>query len=197
MIKKTSLILALLMMIAVVVSCTQPEETVEEIKEEIMPDEAGIAFFNQLRTLCGNSYTGRTSFPTEQSHALTGSSLRITFEVCSEDEMRIPFQINNDTSRTFIIRQEENGRLELRHDISTEGEPSMYGGFADTSSTATRQVFRADEITVGIAPEAVANVWTMEIDLGNNRFIYDLKRGDEQRFRGVFDVAFQLDELGR
>lgn len=155
-----------------------------------LPDSAALFFLN-LKTLCGQRFEGSTVFPDDPNHALAGKKLTISFERCSEGEVRIPLQAGEDKSRTWILTLRDN-RLLLKHDHRhADGAPdavTMYGGWA-TEGDATRQRFAADEETAKLIPDAATNVWTIEIDTARQRLTYSLERHAQPRYKAVFHLT--------
>lgn len=104
----------------------------------------------------------------------------------------IPFHVADDRSRTWILTRTRSG-LRLKHDHrhrdGSEDDLTQYGGDARSPGTATSQEFHADAHTVNLLPEAVTNVWTIEIQPGRT-FAYALRReGTDRRFRVEFDLT--------
>ncbi len=149
------------------------------------------AFFDRIATLCGEQFSGVSVFPDDPEDAMYGAELTMTVETCTEHEIRIPFYVDQDSSRTWVITRTDNGLL-LKHDHRyPDGSPhdlTDYGGYASDSGSATRQYFAADEETAKMLPEASTNVWMMEIDEDAKQFIYYLERHDEPRFRAEFSM---------
>jgi hypothetical protein len=40
-----------------------------------------------------------------------------------------------------------------------------------------------------LIPEAATNVWTLQLDAQNQRFMYQLERNNELRYRAYFDLS--------
>jgi hypothetical protein len=149
------------------------------------------AFFQNLKKLCGRSFEGVTIFPQNPDHPMVGKKLVITIGSCSDKEIRIPFQVGEDKSRTWILKLDEKGLLfkhDHRHKDGTPDEVTMYGGWADAKGTAYRQLFPADAETKKLIPEAATNVWTLEIDESKQELVYYLERHKEPRYRAVFNM---------
>lgn len=149
------------------------------------------AFFSNLYGLCGEWFTGQSTFPDDDDHDLVGNVLRVHVAECDEDRIDLNlYRDGGDTwHATWIVTRQEPG-LHLYHDHIgekeyPEGEEPLtgYGGFADNSGTATVQYFPADEHTAEILPEAATNVWMIQMDLDNGRLVYYLERHDAPRFR--------------
>ncbi|MBA3563984.1 MAG: hypothetical protein H0W33_08245 [Gammaproteobacteria bacterium] len=150
------------------------------------------AFFANLHELCGQSFAGATEFPEDPDDPMVGKKLIMSVQSCSEDEIRIPFRVGEDTSRTWLLTLAD-GRLLFKHDHrhpdGTPDEITMYGGRATADGTPDRQSFPADADTVELIPEAATNVWTLEIDSDSRQFTYYLERHDKPRYKAVFDLS--------
>ena len=73
------------------------------------------AFFKKLKKMCGKTFEGATEFPTNADHPLVGKRLLMKVESCADTEIRIPFQVGEDKSRTWIITLGGKGLL-FKHD---------------------------------------------------------------------------------
>jgi hypothetical protein len=111
---------------------------------------------------------------------------------CAEDEIRVPFHVGENRSRTWVFTRTDGGlrlKHDHRHEDGTEDELTWYGGDTRDAGTAERQAFAADAHTAALLPEAATNVWTVEIVPGE-RYVYQLVReGTERRFRAEFDLT--------
>ena len=148
-------------------------------------------FFENLRKLCGQQFEGATEFPQDPKHEMVGKKLVISVGPCSEKEIRIPFRVADDQSRTWVLTLGEKGLL-LKHDHRhADGSPdkiTMYGGWATPDGTATQQRFGADEETAKLIPEAATNVWKITIDDEKQQLTYSLERHAQPRYKAVFDL---------
>jgi len=146
------------------------------------------AYFSALRDLCGARYEGAMTFPTEGRDEFAGKLLVATFASCTGAEIRVPFEVGADRSRTWIFRRSADG-LELKHDHRhPDGSPdevTMYGGAARPGGTARSQSFAADAHTVELIPEAATNVWTVSLSEDGTRLTYHLERDGKPRFTAV------------
>jgi hypothetical protein len=149
------------------------------------------AFFANLSALCGETFTGASTFPEDApDHALVDTELNVHIVTCEEDKIKVNLYRDGDTwHATWIVEKRENG-LHLYHDHIGEkeypaGEEPLtgYGGYADDGGSATTQFFPADDYTAEILPEAATNVWMMDMNLDEGRFVYYLERHGEPRFR--------------
>jgi hypothetical protein len=154
--------------------------------------ESQAAFFQNVRKLCGQKFEGATEFPADKDHPLAGKRLVVTVDSCGGNEVRIPFHVGEDRSRTWILRLDEAGLL-LKHDHRhADGTPdavTMYGGRAAPGGTAHRQQFPADAETKKLIPEAATNVWTLEVNEGKREIVYHLERHGKPRYRAVFKLT--------
>lgn len=149
------------------------------------------AFFENLKKLCGQQFEGETKFPQDPEHPLVGKKLTMTIASCSEDELRIPFQVGEDKSRTWILTLSEKGLLfkhDHRHEDGTPDKITMYGGWAASGGTPHSQRFPADGDTAKLIPEAGTNVWKLEINPSAQQFTYSLERHGKPRYEAVFKL---------
>lgn len=162
--------------------------------EEPAPYEA---FFENLRDLCGQKFEGYTDFTLLTDHPLADGHLIMHIETCTDSEIRIPFIVNDDSSRTWVLTLHDDGLLfkhDHRHSDGTPEDTTMYGGWATAEGTEFKQYFPADEYTAELIPDAATNVWLMEIKPETEEFIYYLERHNEPRFRAVFNMAEPVAE---
>jgi hypothetical protein len=105
------------------------------------------AFFENLKRLCGRQFEGETVFPPDKDHPLAGKRLVLSVETCCEKEIRIPFHVGGDKSRTWVLTLTDRGLL-FKHDHRhADGKPdaiTMYGGLAAPPGTQYIQSFPAD-----------------------------------------------------
>lgn len=130
------------------------------------------------------------TFPATGQDAFAGKLLVATFKTCTSREVRIPFAVGEDTSRTWIISRTADG-LQLKHDHrhadGTEDEITMYGGDSLADGSASSQSFGADEHTKQLIPDAATNVWTISLADEGNRLTYSLQRHGKPRFEAVLE----------
>jgi hypothetical protein len=147
------------------------------------------AFFKTLQRYCGTTFEGTTQFPQDPEHPMVGKRLVAHVLKCGEEEIRIPFYVGTDSSRTWIITLSDSGLLlkhDHRHPDGTPDSLTMYGGWASESGTPYRQYFAADAYTADLLPAAATNVWMLEIDEEKGELVYALERHGEPRYRAVF-----------
>lgn len=155
-------------------------------------DEPQDAFWAALQGICGQAFSGAIveSVPPDTSFA--GKDLIMHVRQCDDAEVRIPFHVGEDRSRTWVISRTSLGlrlKHDHRHEDGSEDPITQYGGDTDEPGTETLQQFPADAHTASIVPVAATNVWTLEVDPGR-RFAYALRReGSNRRFRVEFDLS--------
>jgi hypothetical protein len=148
------------------------------------PDAAG-AFFATLSGLCGARFEGAKTFPDDTTDAFHGQLLVAEVARCTDLEVRVPFIVGADRSRTWILTRGA-GTLQLQHDHRLkDGSPdpvNLYGGMARAGGTARSQSFPADAHTARLIPAAVTNVWTLTLSEDGERLTYHLERDGRPRF---------------
>jgi len=160
------------------------------------------AFFANLQSLCGQSFAGEVEVdvpPAPDNDAFAGNALVMHVRDCSADEVRIPFHVGADHSRTWVVTRTAAG-LRLKHDHRHEdGTPdavTMYGGDTADAGTATRQEFPVDAESVATfrregLDASVTNTWAIELVPGTH-YTYELARPGGRLFRVRFDLAAPL-----
>ncbi|HYC62221.1 MAG TPA: hypothetical protein VEK79_21905 [Thermoanaerobaculia bacterium] len=154
----------------------------------------GDALWNALQPLCGKTFEGRLVEGTEPSDAEIGAQkLVMHVRDCSATEIRIPFHVGENGSRTWVLMRTGKGlrlKHDHRHEDGTEDRITQYGG--DTrATTLSRSVdFYADDYTARLIPTAATNIWTIAIDENGQTFTYALRREAQgRRFRVDFDLT--------
>jgi hypothetical protein len=155
------------------------------------------SFLKNYTSYCGNSYAGKTRYiDLGDNHPLEGASLLMEIRECSENSVRIPFIVNSDSSRTWILMNTPQG-LYFTHDHrypdGTQYANNFYGGYADESGTAVKQFFPADHRTVLDRPVRSANVWSIEFDHEEESYFYRLYLDGELRYVAVFDLSTPVE----
>ncbi|MGY0558707.1 MULTISPECIES: hypothetical protein [unclassified Lysobacter] len=162
------------------------------------------AFFERISALCGQSFAGTITAeepaPTGPD-AFSGQPLVMHVRDCNEQEIRIPFHVGDDRSRTWIVTRTDDG-LRLKHDHrladGSEDPVTMYGGDTASEGTASRQEFPVDTFSQEMFTRegmqvSNSNVWAIEIEPGAH-YTYELARPDTDRlFRVRFDLTNPID----
>lgn len=157
-------------------------------------------FWAQLQTLCGHSYEGRVVSTDAADATFASSRLVMHVRTCAPDEIRIPFHVGADHSRTWVITRTAEGlrlKHDHRHEDGAEDRLSQYGGDTTSEGAATRQEFPADAFSRALfaendIPQSAANVWALEIAEGR-MFAYELRRPN-RHFRVEFDLTQPITE---
>lgn len=147
-------------------------------------------FFATLKGLCGARFEGAMTFPADSQHEFAGKRLVAHIASCSDEEIRVPFLVGEDRSRTWVFSRTDGG-LQLKHDHrhedGTPDEVTMYGGMASATGTPLAQSFAADAHTAKLIPAAVTNVWTVSLSADGTRLTYHLERDARPRFTAVLE----------
>ena len=153
--------------------------------------QAGL--WSALQALCGQAFEGRLVEGTEPSDAEIGKQ-RLVMHVrsCSEDELRVPFHVGENRSRTWVItRTGEGFRLkhDHRHEDGSEDAVTQYGGDTREVANPLSLDFHADALTAQMLPASATNIWTLSAEPGKT-FSYALRReASGRRFRVEFDLT--------
>lgn len=150
--------------------------------------ESQDAFFRQVLSFCGEQFNGESSFPEDPGDAWRGQNLIADIKTCDSDEIRIPFSVGDDYSRTWVLKRVEGG-LQLQHDHrhadGTPDEVTLYGGTTVSAGSQLKQSFPADAYTAGLIPEAATNEWFLSFNEAGDELTYYLERHGQPRFRAV------------
>jgi hypothetical protein len=159
------------------------------------PAALGDSFWQALSTLCGQAFEGRVVEGTAPGDAAFAAQ-RLVMHVreCNADQVRIPFHVGDNRSRTWVVTRQPEGGLRLKHDHrhadGSEDAITQYGGDTAAPSTALGLDFHADAHTARLIPAAATNIWTMAVSADGTRFTYALRREAEgRRFRVDFDLT--------
>jgi hypothetical protein len=158
-------------------------------------------FWANLAALCGQAFEGAITANVggKTPDPMEGQPMRMHVRACSEREIRVPFHVGEDRSRTWVFTRTEAGlRLEHdhRHEDGTPDTVTMYGGDTSEAGTATEQRFPANaysrELFVREGMEvSVPNVWVVEVVPGT-RYRYALIRPGRE-FRVDFDLSKSVE----
>jgi hypothetical protein len=159
------------------------------------------AFFANLQALCGKTFAGRVATTDAADADFARSRLLMHVRDCTANEVRIPFWVGENHSRTWVVTRTASGvrlKHDHRHEDGTEDELSQYGGDTVGVGTATRQEFPVDQFSKDLftrrnATVSNTNVWAMEVQPGR-MFAYELRRPN-RHFRVEFDLTQPLIEV--
>ena len=164
------------------------------------PSSQQDAFMARLNALCGQRFEGRVVTTDAADADFASQRLLMHVRDCSAEEVRIPFWVGEDRSRTWVVTRTAEG-LTLKHDHrDPEGRPDglhWYGGDTTTPGTAERQAFPVDDFSIelfiaGDASVSTTNVWAMEVH-PDRMFAYELRRPN-RHFRVEFDLTRPVAE---
>jgi hypothetical protein len=153
-------------------------------------------FFTSLSALCGKAFEGRIVSPLVPAYAnLAGKRLVMHVRGCSANELRIPFHVGDDRSRTWVISRTLSGlrlKHDHRHEDGSEDKLTQYGGDTANPGSAHRQEFPADAFSNGLyvaqkLTDRLSSVWAMEVH-GRRMFAYDVRRP-----AGFLRIEFDLN----
>lgn len=157
------------------------------------------AFFERMSALCGKAFAGRVTVDTPATpgpNPFADKPLVMHVRECSERELRIPFHVGDDRSRTWVVTRTDGGlrlKHDHRHEDGSDDASTMYGGDTATAGTATRQEFPVDQYSIDMFAKAgntasATNTWAMEVVPGR-AFVYELARPGGRLFRVEFDLS--------
>jgi hypothetical protein len=158
-------------------------------------------FMARLNALCGQRFEGRVVTTDPADAAFANARLLMHVRDCSADEVRIPFRVGDDRSRTWVISRNEQGGLTLKHDHrDPQDNPDglhWYGGDTISAGMAGRQEFPVDAFSIdlfnaGDAAVSTTNVWAVEVH-PSQTFAYELRRPN-RHFRVEFDLTRPVAE---
>ncbi len=152
------------------------------------------AFLARIHAQCGKAFEGWLVTTDAADADIAAERLIMHVRSCTADEVRIPFHVGEDRSRTWVLTRAPSG-LRLKHDHRHEDGASdaltLYGGDTTSPGTPTRQEFPADQFSKDLflregRAVSVDNVWAIEID--ERVFAYELVRPN-RHFRVEFDLT--------
>jgi hypothetical protein len=175
-------------------ACQQPAETGHATQN------AQDQFFSNLSELCGQRFVGQVVTDDPVDDDFRNSRLLMHVRDCSDDEIRIPFWVGDDRSRTWVITRTDTG-LRLKHDHrdpdGTAHTLHWYGGDTASEGTITRQEFPVDQESIDLfnandRAVSTTNVWAVEVNPGDT-YVYELAR-ENRLLRVAFDLTNPVSE---
>lgn len=148
-------------------------------------------FLEQFKALEGQYFEGVIIEGGKEGDGFTGK--RLLMEVMSYDdrEVRIPFYVGDDKSRTWILSYSNNVitlKHDHRHEDGSADKVTFYGGTSPNEGSQTIQVFPADNETCELIDYACQNVWWITMD--GTTYTYNLRRiGSDRLFVVKFDLT--------
>ncbi|MBB5015125.1 hypothetical protein [Rehaibacterium terrae] len=168
-------------------------ESTGPVTAEVAPADA---FLARIAQHCGQAFAGRIAAnePQAENDPFAGKPLVMHVRECSEREIKIPFHVGDDHSRTWVLTRTDTGlrlKHDHRHEDGSEDAVTLYGGDTAEPGTEVRQEFPVDEYSRQMFEReglsvSVTNTWAMEIRPGE-QFVYELYRPGR-----IFRVEFDL-----
>lgn len=156
------------------------------------------AFMARLATHCGQAFAGRivANEPAAPDDPFAGKPLVMHVRECGADELKVPFHVGDDHSRTWVITRTEDGlrlKHDHRHEDGSHDAVTMYGGDTARDGSAMRQEFPVDDFSIRMfrregLDASLENTWAMEVEPGET-FVYELSRPSGRLFRVAFDLS--------
>lgn len=167
-----------------------------ESEESAVPVESDpqLVFWEGLQAMCGQAFQGALIESVPPDDSFEGQTLVMHVRECDLAEIRIPFFVGEDRSRTWVITPTSAGlrlKHDHRHEDGTEDAVTQYGGDTSGRGTDTLQEFHADRYTAELVPTAATNIWGIEL-LPGETFAYTLRR-EGRAFRVEFDLSQPID----
>jgi hypothetical protein len=155
-------------------------------------------FLERIARHCGQAFAGRivANEPPQPEDPFAGKELVMHVRECSRQELKVPFHVGDDHSRTWVLTRTAGGlrlKHDHRHEDGSEDPVTMYGGDTTAPGTQQRQEFPVDAYSIGMFEReglsaSVSNTWAMEIEPGE-RFLYELSRPSGRLFQVEFDLS--------
>ena len=151
-------------------------------------------FFAAISRLCGQAFTGTLAVDTSGSDRFADAQLLMHVRECSDTQIKIPFYVGADASRTWVLTKTGGGLLlkhDHRHKDGSHDDLTLYGGHTQQLGSAHTQAFPVDVFTQALFielgyPQSLANIW--EVFIYPDTFTYRLTRAGFE-FKVVFDLT--------
>jgi hypothetical protein len=154
------------------------------------------AFMDNLRSLCGHSYSGEVVYPETPPRGFE-DPLVAHFSHCEESEIHIPFHVGENESRTWMLELADENVLHFKHDHRhPDGTPERmtdYGGYATDEGNELHQFFPADDFTISLRDNLRSHIWTIKLSEDLSTFSYSLYLYENLYFRADFDLNNPID----
>lgn len=151
--------------------------------------------FDRLSLHCGKAFEGAVVSEDPRDADFAAARLVMHVRECSPTQIRVPFHVGEDRSRTWVITRLDDGRLRLKHDHrhedGSEDVLTQYGGETEAVPSGETAAFPADDESRALfarenIPASMANIWSMSVS--EDAFTYALNRPD-RRFEARFDLT--------
>lgn len=146
-------------------------------------------FWETLQGLCESAHEGALlRAPAGDTQVDPEARLVVHFWECGDEEIRFPFHIGDDRSRTWVFIRHPD-RLELRHDHrnrdGTEEENTWYGAYTMDEGWPHLQEFVDERNGVRVG-------WRVEVH-PDYRYVYGTIRDEEWRHHLEFDLTGEVE----
>jgi hypothetical protein len=155
------------------------------VNEPMRPGSPQDEFWQALQRMCDGAFEGTLlAAPEGDTQVDPRARLVVHFWECGPEELRIPFHIGENRSRTWVLLRHAEG-IELRHDHrredGTEEGNTWYGAVTLEEGTAWRQEFVTERAGVRAG-------WRIEIH-PDERYVYGTIRDGQWRHHLEFDLT--------
>jgi hypothetical protein len=145
------------------------------------------AFMASLAAHCGQAFHGSITRRPPTDRIFRGDEvLTVHFRECDEGRLKLPFHVEADRSRTWIVSATTAGidlRHDHRHEDGTPEENTWYGAHTQAPGSAQRQEFLRET-----AEGVTRTGWAIEI-VPQQRYTYGTIRDGEWTYRLDFDLT--------
>ena len=69
------------------------------------------SFWQSLQSICGNSYEGKLVAGPSNDTVFTNKKLLMHVRLCNDKEIKIPFVVGDDLSRTWVFKKKLRGNF--------------------------------------------------------------------------------------
>lgn len=182
---------SVLMVSILMISCGGSSPKVAEVEKTDQD-----LFFERFKAMEGKSFAGKEVFIREGMNSWADLELVMHVREFQDSVVYIPFRVGDNTSRTWTLYREVDGRLRLRHDHRhDDGTPedlTLYGGYTGEGSTNLSQLFPADEFTCKMLERICDNEWNMVFSDDLTTFSYILSKAGDMVIRIDFDLTSEI-----
>ncbi|MEO7013911.1 MAG: hypothetical protein ABI127_06325 [Dokdonella sp.] len=185
---------AMFVLVTLLAACSQQSSSPSPSTAAPKQASAQQQFFDAIASRCGEAFEGKLVSTDAADADMANQSMVMHLSTCSANEIRIPFHVGENRSRTWVLTRTGQG-LRLKHDhrhADGSGDAiTQYGGDTVSEGSATRQEFPVDaeSITLFSANNmqvSTTNIWAVEMDA--SKFAYELRR-EGRWFRVEFDLT--------
>ncbi len=187
---------AMLAFVTLLAACSQPAPPPSTAAATPAPHQENVQqqFFDAIARHCGEAFAGKLVSTDAADADMAGQAMVMHISTCSANEIRIPFHVGDNRSRTWVLTRAGKGlrlKHDHRHEDGSEDVITQYGGDTVVAGSSTRQEFPVDSESIALFTAnkmkvSTINVWAVEINA--ERFAYELRR-EGRWFRVEFDLT--------